>query len=470
MGSEETMTGSRAGVKLSVGCAGAFVCLALWIAVLSSAGAASGGSASRSTEPPLPADATGVGLAFSDLASAGGGKLLAATNTYASRGYFAVARLTAAGVLDKSFGGGGYTKPVHLSRPNDVELRSWAVARQGSKIILAGYQENEFGGSAPVVARYSPAGRIDRGFGSNGLIAPLPATEGQDPSDPFYKLKGGGRFLDVAVRADGEIIAVGGIDEESGRRPAAMVAAYRPDGSVDKSFGENGRVVIAEPRGNLYTGLSKVRLLPGGRILAAGYLHGRLALVALRSDGRPDPGFGGGDGLVMPKVARASVCCSSVAALTTSKGGRILLGGVAGGPKQSPFVLLGLKSDGSADPSFGNGGVAAFSPGRRSTKAFDPYSMTVVPNGRILVAGIAERIGPESRISPVPAVLAYRANGRVDSGFGQAGAELLVGGEEAGLVVAATTTNSGSTYVSGGTYEPGKGRPKYRPLLTRVGS
>jgi hypothetical protein len=103
MGSEETMTGSRAGVKLSVGWAGAFVCLPLWIAVLSNAGMASGGSASRSTEPPLPADAAGVGLAFSDLASAGGGKLPAATDTYASRGYFAVARLTAAGVLDKSF-------------------------------------------------------------------------------------------------------------------------------------------------------------------------------------------------------------------------------------------------------------------------------------------------------------------------------------------------------------------------------
>lgn len=140
------MTGSRAGGKLSVGLAGAFVCLALWIAALSSAGMASGGSASRSTEPPLPADAAGVGLAFSDLASAGGGKLPAATDTYASRDYFAVARLTAAGVLDKSFGGGGYTKPVHLSRPNDVELRGWAVARQGSRIILAGYQEDEFGG------------------------------------------------------------------------------------------------------------------------------------------------------------------------------------------------------------------------------------------------------------------------------------------------------------------------------------
>lgn len=46
------MTGSRAGGKLSVGLAGAFVCLALWIAVLSNAGMVSGGA--RSGGPGRP--------------------------------------------------------------------------------------------------------------------------------------------------------------------------------------------------------------------------------------------------------------------------------------------------------------------------------------------------------------------------------------------------------------------------------
>ena len=465
------MTRSNARRKSIVGVAGVVACVSILIAMLSSAVAAPGGSVVRTIEPPVPNDAARVGLAFSDIVPAGGGKLLAATNTYRSRGYFAVARLTGAGELDQSFGAGGYTEPIHLAGGNGDELRGWSVGRQGGKIILAGYQKNEDGGSAPIIARFSADGKIDRSFGSAGLVAPKPASEGQDREDPFAGLKGGGRFLDAAVRPDGKIIAVGGIDEESGRRPAALVAAYRPDGSVDRSFGRNGRVVLPEepPDRYIYTGLSKVQLLPGGRILAAGYLDGKLALLALRADGSPDPGFGGGDGLVMPKVARASACCSTVAALATTKGGRILLGGEGAGRKQSPFVLLGLKTDGSPDPAFGHRGVASFSPDRTSISAFEPGAMSVTLSGRILVAGYVGRVGAESRIFPVPAVLAYRSNGKVDSGFGQHGVDFLLEGEKAGIAVAATTTGSGTTYVSGGAYTPGKGRPKYSPLLARIG-
>jgi uncharacterized delta-60 repeat protein len=467
MGFAEQMVGSPRRRKLVCVFLALVSGLVIW-GVGESVGAGTVVPVVRLSEPPVPQDAAPVGVAFSDLASGGGGKLLASTNTYRSGGYFAVARMTAEGALDRAFGANGYTKPVHLSRANDDQLRGWAVARQGSRIILAGFQENEFGGTAPILARFSAGGRLDHHFGSRGVVAPRPASEGQDPRDPYYRLKGGGRILDIAVRPDGEIIAVGGIDEESGPKPAATVTAYRPDGSLDKGFGTDGRVLVPEPRQGTYTGFSKVELLPGGKVLAAGYLHGRLALLGLDSGGRPDRAFGGGDGLVTPGVAKETVCCSTVATLATTKSGRILLGGVAHGKEQSPFVLLRLKLDGSPDSSFGRKGVAPFSPGRNSTKVFDPYSMTVGPSGRVVVAGIAERVGPQRRISSVPVILAYRASGKVDWGFAQSGAE-FPGDEQAGLAVA-TTTTAGGTYIAGGFYELFSGRPKYHPLLVRLGS
>jgi len=209
-------------------------------------------------------------LGIRDLSIAGGGRLIAAIGDLeGSRGYFGAARLIRNGLLDTSFGSGGYTARLHVRHPgpsgSGLQLRARAIAQQkNGRILVAGRQENELGGTATLLARYRPDGSLDRSFAGRGVIAPKPAVEGVDAA---HLDRGGGAFHDVAVQPGGRIIAVGGQNEERGGRPAGLVIAYRPNGEVDRSFGEGGRLVFRRTRDHLFTGFTSVKPLPSGKIL-----------------------------------------------------------------------------------------------------------------------------------------------------------------------------------------------------------
>ena len=76
-------------------------------------------------------------------------------------------------------------------------------------MLVAGLQETELGGTAPLLARFRSNGALDRTFGRGGIVAPKPALEGKDPSEPSYGIRGGGALQDVAVQPRGPIVAVG---------------------------------------------------------------------------------------------------------------------------------------------------------------------------------------------------------------------------------------------------------------------
>ena len=98
---------------------------------------------------------------------------------------FAVARLNADGTLDASFDGDG-------KRTIDFGVydaaRGLAVQADG-KIVVAGYQANSSGGTAPLLARFRPDGSPDTSFGRSGVVAPKPGPEVPNPLEPF---RGGG--------------------------------------------------------------------------------------------------------------------------------------------------------------------------------------------------------------------------------------------------------------------------------------
>jgi uncharacterized delta-60 repeat protein len=106
-----------------------------------------------------------------------------------------------------------------------------------------------------------PSGRIDiAGFRqADGASSPLLAAYRPDGSlDPSFgaggivapKLgRGGGSVVhDLALQSSGRLIAVGAGSEypigQSGRRPTGIVTAYRADGGIDRSFGRKGRAVF----------------------------------------------------------------------------------------------------------------------------------------------------------------------------------------------------------------------------------
>jgi len=415
--------------------------------------------------PPRPAWSPQVDLGIRDLATDGGGRLLAAIGDFERAGYFGAARFSSGGVIQAAFGKGGYTPPLHVHHGPGLRLRARAITPQGSAVIVAGYQETELGGTAPLLARYQSNGALDRTFGHRGVIAPKPATEGKDPSDPTYGLHGGGVLQDAAVQPGGPIIAVGGRNEEGGGHPAALVIAYRRDGGVDSGFADGGRLVMPMARENLFTGFTSVEILPDRKVLVAGYLRGALALLRLTADGELDRSFGGGDGIVTPQAGQPRYCCPTPALLGVTGNGWILVGGAADRAREEPLLLFRLRPDGSTDRSFGTKGHIFGRPQGNATSTFIPFALTVQQNGRMVVAGVDERVERERRVWPAFTVLRYLADGKVDRSFGKGGVEMLPSSQAGGGVAA--TVSGGAVVVGGGTYSRASKGSRFRPVLTR---
>ena len=87
----------------------------------------------------------------------------------------------------------------------------------------------------------------------------------------------------MATQKDGKIV-VGGYTVVPGKNPYLALARFNTDGSLDTSFGLDGRVMSYFPEGAYCSGLI---ILPDGRIVAAGYTFQSGALVAVfdRTDG-----------------------------------------------------------------------------------------------------------------------------------------------------------------------------------------
>ena len=362
-----------------------------WRRLARSASFGAGGVA----EPALPRAASAAAAGITDLTAAPGGSYLGALGSLSRKGYFGVVRLTASGAPDASFGSGGFTEPLPApSAENAVnaEAQAEALAVQADgKVVVVGYiQEGlrhptAFGS---LLARYDADGSLDRAFGAGGVVAPPPSRSFSNPV-----------LHAVAVEDGGRIVAVGARSEHfrGSAIPAGLVFAYRPDGSLDPTFGRRGRVIFRQRNSyDAYTGLRAVQPLPHGKILVAGYRNNRLFLARLRHDGSRDPGFGGGDGIATVGVGNPA-CCQR-AALAVQDDGRIVV--VAdGGFRHRRIFLARFRANGRLDRSFGDGGVATpYSPWRLS----EATGLAIQADGRILVVGRGERTkaNPAASLTP----------------------------------------------------------------------
>ena len=131
-------------------------------------------------------------------------------------------------------------------------------------------------------------------------------------------------------------------------------------------------------------------------------------MVRLESDGDPDPGFGGGDGIVTMDFGAAVGDYGDVATLSS---GRILSAVPTSSGGDEVLGLGRFTSAGMPDPAFGGGD------GKRLVsfpKPFEPYAMVVLPSGKFLVSGEYYTTGPDSRFL----VARFNPNGSLDATFG----------------------------------------------------
>lgn len=389
------------------------------------------GEAGRVIVTPPP-DAGEWGTAHAVLPD--GGVVVAGTAAPARSGYaFLVLRLLPDGRLDPSFGSGGrvWTDLVTVGWPglegavagDAVSLgtsAAYAVGIQADGRILVAGTTASGASSAFALVRYLPDGRLDPDFGSGGLVV----TDFDPALDDVASA--------LVLLDDGRFVAAG----RSGDRFA--LARYRPDGTLDPTFGADGTVTTGRW---LVAGLA-ARLDPAGRIVLAGQ-GGEpggpfdLAVVRYLPDGRLDPSFGDG-GVVRTDLGSSGEWASS---LLLQRDGGVMVAGSSG----SSFALVRYRADGRPDPDFGAGGVVTAGPHIGSGRA-----LVADGAGRLVVAG--ERLVVEAQREV--ALARYHPDGTLDAGFGSGGlvgTDVLPGRHDGAW--AATGLPAGGVVVTGTSFD-----------------
>lgn len=163
----------------------------------------------------------------------------------------------------------------------------------------------------------------------------------------------------MALTPDGKIVAVGSAGDKRG----FAVARYNPDGSLDKSFSSDGKVLT---KMNLEDSTSDLLIQPDGKILL---VQGEIARYL--ADGSLDPSFAG-NGI----LERDELPIRSVSAVQLQPDGKTVVAGTTGGEYAAEFGVARLMPDGVADPSFGSGGsVATFFSCSQTGKSCSPAAM-----------------------------------------------------------------------------------------------
>ena len=204
------------------------------------------------------------------------------------RAAFLLARYRADGALDRRFGGDGTV--VTRFRHRRSGAAGLALRPRGG-LVAAGSSGRSF-----ALAAYRRDGSLDRRFGRGGRV--LTSFPG------FASSSAAAAARALAGQPNGRIVA-GGVANRSCRRYwqclRFALARYRPDGSLDRRFGQDGRVTTgSRDDGPPILGDGGIHALvaqPGGRVVAAGGLvrqvaGERLTLARYRPDGRLDRGFG----------------------------------------------------------------------------------------------------------------------------------------------------------------------------------
>ena len=430
-----------------------------------------------------------------DLERARDGKLLAAVYPIARGGhYFAAARINSNGLLDKSFGQGGFTPKVRLGRGREENdggtLQAEALAGQrDGDVVLAGYLERD-GAFGPALARFTRHGELDPSFGNGGKVVPrTPTLEGHPLT---LGAVGGDLLQDVTVEPNGTIVAAGEVAtarkfELGPKQPAAFLLAYRPDGKLDRGFGHGGRVEVKAPHASVYTGFNEVEALPSGKLLVSGYVENQIVLYRFTANGRPDRSFGGGDGKVtVGKPTSEGSYAFIRAPFAVDRRGRIVLTGVIFNSSildSQPVVLVRFSAEGRRDRDFGKSIYAEQARAdRRPPLAerrhveyyhFEPQALAIDGHGRIVVAGretAPYRRGQQEGGYSYFSARRFLPNGRRDRSFGHGGVSPTNPAGSQSLARAAVTEANGQV-VAGGWIQiergGGNGPGNTAMLLTR---
>ncbi|PYE52999.1 delta-60 repeat domain-containing protein [Deinococcus yavapaiensis] len=383
------------------------------------------------------------------------------------------------GLLDTTFGTGGkVTTPVGTSTDDARTL----VMQPDGKLVAAGYTFNGSNFDFALV-RYNSNGTLDTTFGSGGKITTPIGTS----HDVAFAL---------VVQSDGKLVAAG--YTSNGTNDDFALVRYNSNGSLDTTFGTNGKVttdfgmsadfayaLVVQPDGKLvaagatYNGsnsdLALVRynsngsldttfgtsgkvttpigtsddqahalvMQPDGKLVAAGQAsngsNNDFALVRYNSNGTLDTTFGSGGKITTTSYGIAH-------ALVMQSDGKLIAAGETYNGSTYDFALVRYNSNGTLDTTFGANGKVTPPVGTSQDRA---YALVMQPDGKLVAAGYASN-GTNYDF----ALVRYNSNGTLDTTFGTNGKVTTDFGMSGGIAFALVVQSDGKLVAAGYSYSP----------------
>jgi uncharacterized delta-60 repeat protein len=290
-------------------------------------------------------------------------------------------RLNADGSPDRGFGQNGQ---VNLDAVGEFRYDRRIALQPDGRIIVAGLESNTQiqGGLQLALGRFDTDGLLDNSFGTAGIVNmhDLVAMDS----------------LTAATQTDGKILISYAQQTSPGSREShGTIYRFNHDGSVDTSFGDQGKVTPAGA-----PGFHWITSQPYGGVLAALYN----TVYRFNSKGELDLSFGDAGVVTLPGAPDGLWGGSGSAVV--QQDGKILVNGytrndviVNGNLAVKSFTsIVRLKPDGKVDDSFGTNGIQhlSFLGSRYNSTA----ALAIQSDGRIVgVASFVDVDGKEKIVT-----------------------------------------------------------------------
>lgn len=282
-------------------------------------------------------------------------------------------RIDIDGSLDKDFGQDG---KVHL--PSDYfsprtylkDIDALTLQADGKIVIVGGIGAHPHTSKGTMLLRYTSDGRLDNSFGEEGILL----LDSQTNNSCYT----------ICQQADGKLVIAG--TSGSFNHEDFFLVRLTADGQIDRTFGNLGYVHTDLGKNE---STSKVLYQRDGKLLIIGFAHedyekSDFAIARYLPNGTLDESFGN-KGKIITKIGSGGAAWATDAIL--QKDGKILVAGYAEGAYQSDYAMVRYHVDGQLDKSFGNKGkvIKSISPlGDRGA------SIVIQEDDKIILAGNSE--------------------------------------------------------------------------------
>jgi uncharacterized delta-60 repeat protein len=316
-------------------------------------------------------------------------------DTSGTKGQVTLANPWQNGRLDTDFGVGGKTTTV----VGGTAIGMSSILQPDGKIILTGSNmDTDF-----IVARYNPDGKLDTSFGNGGIVN----TDVAGLAVP----------RDIALQSDGKIIVVGGSDD-------FVLVRYKPNGSLDTSFGSGGMAYTDFGGSDIG---NAVVIQTNGKIVVAGNTQNSFndfAIARYKTDGSLDTTFGSGGKVITPfgyrPLGEESDDMAYGAVLQSD--GKIIVVGWTNLHNDEECALVRYNTNGSLDSTFGSNGISL----KLIHDGVEAQSVILQNDGKIVIAGHIM-----SGYTHGFAVVRFNSNGVLDQTFGTKSSTMTdIGGAE----------------------------------------